>query len=108
MPSTYCSSCGHKMDYTLQKPKFCNECGQSLGTLKSTPETQKRIAKGADEDIANFDPDGSDVYEVPEITEGLQYDIEYDEDTSFTLGSILPSPEEQKPTKKRGRPRKKR
>ena len=108
MPYTYCSSCGHKMDYTLQKPKFCSECGQSLGSLQSTSKAPKRTAEGADENIINFDPDGSDVLEVPEMTGGLQYDIEYDEDISFTLGSILPNPEEQKPKKKRGRPKKKR
>ena len=43
MPSTYCSSCGHKMTYTLQKPKFCSECGQSLATLQPSPKTQRKV-----------------------------------------------------------------
>ncbi len=105
MPSTYCSSCGHKMDYTLQKPKFCSECGQSLSTLKPS------VAKQAEPDPIennpeNFDPEGSDVYEVPDI-QGLQYEIEHDSDTSFTLGSLMPEPTNNKPKRKRGRPRKK-
>jgi hypothetical protein len=32
---TYCSICGHPNAYTIKKPKFCNECGQSLGILKA-------------------------------------------------------------------------
>jgi hypothetical protein len=101
MPSTYCSSCGHKMDYTLQKPKFCSECGQPLGTLESK-------AKSKAEDIApdNLDPEGSEVYEVPEI-QSFQYEIEHDQSQSFTLGTLLPDPSLTKKTnKKRGRPRK--
>ena len=53
MPSTYCSSCGHKMDYTLQKPKFCSECGQSLATLK--PSVAKQVEPDPPEDnIENY------------------------------------------------------
>ena len=107
MPSTYCSSCGHKTDYTLQKPKFCSECGQSLGTLKPSVVKQKEPEPVDDEkSIENFDPDGSDIYEVPELKGGLQYEIEVTEDSSFTLGSIMPEPTTSKPKKKRGRPRK--
>ena len=105
MPSTYCSSCGHKMDYTLQKPKFCSECGQSLATLK--PSVAKQVEPDPPEDnIENFDPDGSDVYEIPDI-QGLQYEIENDKSSSFTFGSLFPEPEKVKPKKKRGSPRKK-
>ena len=104
MPVTYCSSCGHKMMYTLDKPKFCSECGQSLGTLTSTvkplpPETNE-----------NIDPEGSDVYEVPDIKD-FQYEVELDKDTSFTFGSLFSNPPPEvpppKPKRKRGRPRKK-
>jgi len=102
MPFTYCSSCGYKMTYTLEKPKFCNECGQPLGTLES-----KAKSKVKDINLDDLDPEGSDVYEVPEI-QSLQYEIEYDKDQSFTLGSLLPDPSPAKKTnKKRGRPRKK-
>jgi ribosomal protein L37E len=105
MPSTYCSSCGHKTDYSLQKPKFCSECGQSLATLKPSVAKKKESEPvNSEENIENFDPDGSDVYEVPEIRGGLQYEIEVTEDPSFTLGSIMPEPSSvKKINKKRSR-----
>ena len=103
MPTTYCSSCGHKMTYTLTKPKFCSECGQSLGTF------ERKIAeppaeKNSPEMIID-DPEGSDVFEVPRL-DSLAYEIEYDQDTCFKLGDIMPKQEE-KVKKRRGRPRKK-
>ena len=103
MPTTYCSSCGHKMTYTLTKPKFCSECGQSLQTFeKSTAEPQ---IKNKAPEITIDDPDGSDIFEVPRL-DSLAYEIEYDQDTSFKLGDIMPKQEE-KVKKRRGRPRKK-
>lgn len=105
MPTTYCSSCGHKMTYTLKKPNFCTECGQSLGTLQ---ETKRKIEPKTEVDeIEDYDPDGSDVLSVPNLSQGLQYEIEHDRDSSFTLGSILPEPTKKAAPKKRGRPRKK-
>ena len=36
----YCSSCGADNSYTMQKPKFCQKCGDSLdGTLKASRTT---------------------------------------------------------------------
>jgi hypothetical protein len=105
MPSTYCSSCGHKMSYTLQKPKFCNECGQSLATLKPSFVKQAE-PKLSEENPKNIDPEGLDIYEVPDIQK-LEYEIEHDTNASFTLGSLMPEPKNNKPKPKRGRPRKK-
>lgn len=106
MPTTYCSSCGHKMDYTLKKPNFCTECGQSLGTFQKTERPVQAEPETKEEDIENYDPDGSDVFSVPKLSR-LEYEIEHDRDGSFSLGSIMPEPEPQKKPKKRGRPRKK-
>jgi len=104
MPVTYCSSCGHKTSYTLDKPKFCSECGQSFGTLTRTVAQPKKDRESRDD----IDEEGTDIYTVPKIKGGLQYDVEFNADTSFTLGSLLPPPPEpSRPKKKRGRPRKK-
>jgi hypothetical protein len=58
------------------------------------------------------DEDGTDIFEVPEMSNGLEYEIEVSQ-SSFRLGSILPDPppqssvgEKTSPKRKRGRPRK--
>lgn len=103
MPTTYCSSCGHKMTYTLTKPKFCSQCGQSLGTFEQ--KIVEPQIKDKSPEIVIDDPEGSDVFEVPKLN-SLAYEIEYDKDTSFKLRDIMPK-QEREVKKKRGRPRKK-
>jgi len=119
MLSTYCQDCGGKNEYSVVKPKFCSSCGQPLAghlnqastqikakTYSSSSSSVSRFSKG---EIENYDEDGSDVFEVPDISE-LQYEIEVSNTSNFTLGSILPrqeSPEvKSAPKKKRGRPKK--
>ena len=109
MLSTYCQHCGSKNEYSTVKPKFCSSCGQSLtgdfseakAIDKSKPTffTRKPIQREV------HDEEGTDVYEVPQISR-LEYDIEVERDSSFSLGSIMPKENHSPTKKKRGRPRK--
>lgn len=41
MNKTFCTSCGNKMEYPHVKPKFCSDCGTSLGSARVNPHTSK-------------------------------------------------------------------
>lgn len=124
MAFSYCPHCGFKNMYSLQAPKFCGGCGEGLSILSaansssSSPVTGKKLvrrpapARSRFQEIEVDDPDGTDVYEVPNISK-LSYSIERDKN-KFNLKDIvsleqieaMSKPEQTKP-KKRGRPRKK-
>jgi hypothetical protein len=127
MAFSYCPHCGYKNMYSMQAPKFCGGCGESLNilsaakTTSSTSSTSRPLRKAPvrrtpARDIEIDDPDGTDVYEIPDITK-LSYSIEQDKN-SFSLKDVLPldqieaAEENDKPkpskkkAKRRGRPRK--
>lgn len=125
MAFSYCPHCGYKNMYSLQAPKFCGGCGENIDILSSaktnsantiSPKLGRRTLKrprliGDSEDD---DPEGTDVYEVPNITK-LSYSIEQDTN-KFQLKDVFPEDMIQKiekesksstpAPKKRGRPRK--
>lgn len=111
MLSTYCQHCGSKNEYSSVKPKFCSSCGQMLAgdfnEARAVTKTVPRKAPVARSE--NYDEEGTDVYEVPNISK-LEYDIEVSNSSTFTLGSIMPKENAQdsasSPKRKRGRPRK--
>jgi len=111
MLSTYCQHCGSKNEYSSVKPKFCSSCGQMLAgdfnEARAVTQTVTRKAPVARSE--NYDEEGTDVYEVPNISR-LEYDIEVSNSSTFTLGSIMPQDSiqssESAQKKKRGRPRK--
>ena len=106
MLSTYCQECGSKNEYLSQRPKFCGNCGAPLSSeAKNTVIKRKKIPPKKSEAASapEEDEEGTDVYEVPDIS-NFEYEVEYSP-ASTTLGSILPQPPSQ-PKKKRGRPRK--
>lgn len=113
--------------YSMQAPKFCGGCGETLSILsaaKNVSSSKSTVSKNTlrprrplrrrpvEEEVD--DPDASDVYEVPHIT-SLSYKIEQD-NNKFSLKDMVPleeledteAPKQKKPTKakKRGRPRK--
>ncbi len=56
----YCSSCGAANGYTLEKPKFCQSCGQSFGGLRPVPKKkavkpQQVIEQQEEEEEESFD-----------------------------------------------------
>jgi len=118
MAFSYCPHCGFKNMYSIQAPKFCGGCGEGLSilsaaktisnVLKKTPT--RRFKKPPELPDESYDPDGSDVYEVPVISK-LSYSVEQDKN-KFNLKDLIPieniKPDEaiSRKTKKRGRPRK--
>lgn len=109
MLSTYCQHCGSKNEYSTVKPKFCSSCGQMLAGdyNEAKTSTQSKLSSFAQKPIQQEvqDEDGTDVYEVPNISK-LEYDIEFEQDSKFTLGSIMPRNTTPSPKKRRGRPKK--
>lgn len=121
MAFSYCPHCGFKNMYSIQAPKFCGGCGESLNILSAAKQKKSKSAARATTRRAqineeSYDPDGLDIFDVPEISK-LSYSIEVDK-ISFDLKDVLPSEEQieemkqseaPKPKKlaKRGRPRKK-
>jgi hypothetical protein len=71
MSFTYCQSCGNKNLYSLALPKFCGSCGISLGSKRVSGKKIGDAPSGEallHSDNTNVDdPDGVDVYEVPDI-----------------------------------------
>ena len=108
MLSTYCQHCGSKNEYSTVKPKFCSSCGQMLAGdyNEAKTSTQLKSSSFARRQIQQevHDEDGTDIYEVPDIPK-LEYEIEFQQDSSFTLGSIMPR-DQGITKKKRGRPKK--
>ncbi len=75
MASIFCPECGAKVAYTLNKPKFCQTCGQKFGDMSSSASTEN------EEEVTE---------EIPTIG-GLDYTIEM-EDNNITLGDLFHSP----------------
>jgi hypothetical protein len=125
MAFSYCPHCGFKNMYSLQAPKFCGGCGEGLSILSAAKTTsssssqklairnpiskapKRRVAVQASED---FDPDGVDIFEVPNISK-FSYSIQQD-NNKMNLKDLIPLDEldnfqeEASKPKKRGRPKK--
>jgi len=126
----YCRTCGSKVEYLLSKPKFCSSCGVGLTNASAaapikpqshSPSNLNNTAKGQrveGNDISRDDPDGTDVYNLPSISQ-LQYTVDGDygslggrkiqlEQIIGTNPHAQPAPEETPPQPtpaKRGKPR---
>lgn len=87
MKTEYCPSCGAKNLFQLQRPQFCSSCGSAMASAvasqKATP------IKKSPPQLEIDDPDGEDIYEVPDIS-NLQYEIDLSSLRSkrVTLGSL--------------------
>ncbi len=77
MNCDYCSSCGGKVEYLLNKPNFCPNCGSPMGgsstVAKKAPTPIKRTPVRPEP--ATEDPEGTDVNYVPSLR-GLQYEVD--------------------------------
>ena len=105
--------------YSTQPPKFCGGCGETLNissALKQKPAGERMVSPSSRASIQRevHDPDGTDVYQVPNISK-LSYSIERDRN-KFNLKDLIPLGEvekiqeeakaQTKKPKKRGRPKK--
>jgi hypothetical protein len=127
MAFSYCPHCGFKNMYSLQPPNFCGGCGEELKILSAAKQTSSTasVAKQRNQGLSTKkrrpipsqedDPEGLDIYEVPNISK-LSYSIERDSN-KFSLKDIIPVDQFQefkeepkikktKQKKARGRPRK--
>lgn len=100
MAFSYCPHCGFKNIYSLQAPNFCGGCGEGLNILSASKSTLtapgRTLQKKANAKIPSSrraraeldDPDGTDVYEVPNIS-NFSYSIEQDRN-KFNLKDMIP------------------
>lgn len=81
MQKTYCTSCGSKIEYSLQKPKFCSHCGEPLDLLNNNNAVSSRRVSRNTPTQESFG-DETNYSHVPNISK-LEYDVEYSSDASL-------------------------
>lgn len=91
MRSIFCTSCGTKMEYSSEKPKFCSSCGEpmsasSVGSISSSKKVSPSRVKQSP--INEVGEDSTDATEVPHVG-NLEYDIDVPHTNIFNLGDIL-------------------
>ncbi len=64
----YCQKCGGPNEYSLQKPKFCQNCGEPFNSLEKRTVVSKSAAKKdvSEAQFGDDDEDYDDNYEFPE------------------------------------------
>ncbi len=82
----YCSSCGAGTSYSMQKPKFCGECGTPY--LNSSASSQKKVTKNEPAVASTEEED----FEI-EI-DSLQFDLKTYASNVHKLGDIVGSANE--------------
>lgn len=87
----YCSKCGSGHSYSMQKPKFCANCGKSY---MSTPSAikKKRIAAKPAESKAQLEDD-EEFFEVG--IDSLEFDLKTSSANVHKLGDIVGSATEE-------------
>ena len=97
MSVIYCQNCGHKNLFSLTPPRFCGQCGEPFDKkIEQNKSQNKKILKKSratteevvDED-PEIDPDESDIDYVPDLTRGLEYDIEIDKGSVYKGSDFL-------------------
>lgn len=98
MLKIYCSECGSPTEYSLNKPKFCVNCGNSFFGTKKEEKVVKKVllqkptitAKSQNIESLDIDDefDIKEINHVPDITE-LNFDIQIQPDTSEKIGNII-------------------
>tara|TARA_B100000287_G_scaffold345926_1_gene333380 strand:- start:6246 stop:6608 length:363 start_codon:yes stop_codon:yes gene_type:complete len=87
MLKLYCQSCGGLNVYTNEKPKFCQSCGNSFGSIAVPQKLKSQIKSNAaviDEDV--------EIHEIPNI-DGLLVDIDVRGPQTDTIGNLAQSQE---------------
>ena len=89
MKSEYCSKCGHKNVYSLKAPKFCSNCGEKMASALTGSLPKQKVPRAQ----TSLREDETAIDDVPHLSE-LQYEIEQDAASSFTLGSLFKNNDE--------------
>ena len=84
----FCSECGTKAEYKFSPPKFCSNCGASMGGTKvERPTTPSREVSRTNKIQAISDSE-TDAEYVPDISK-LEYEIDtYGSQYNQTIGSL--------------------
>jgi hypothetical protein len=102
MLKIYCSECGSPTEYSLNKPKFCTNCGNSFFGAKKEEKvalpvqmqkptiTKAKRSNIEPEDYEDDDSEITEVNQVPDI-DGLAFDINIQPDISEKIGDIIGS-----------------
>jgi DNA-directed RNA polymerase subunit M/transcription elongation factor TFIIS len=78
MNTEFCTKCGHKIEYTLDKPKFCSSCGNLLEPANASATASVR---------ENDSSEPNESESVPNITK-LEYSIATNS-RSLTFGDLV-------------------
>lgn len=57
MNKVFCVSCGFKLFYEVNKPKFCSNCGLNINTLKASVKEESKSEGEFDLPPANINVD---------------------------------------------------
>jgi hypothetical protein len=95
MQKIYCSKCGSPNLYTQAKPKFCSACANPFyGVVVEKPQDKKvkeNKVRAQEEYDEQDDDEGEEEQEstpIPELTGGLDVDIEFDAPRKESLSKI--------------------
>ena len=91
----YCSKCGSGHSYSMQKPKFCANCGKSYMST-STPSTVKKkriVAKPVEAKEYSQLEDDEEFFEVG--IDSLEFDLKTSSANVHKLGDIVGSATEE-------------
>jgi len=87
----YCTNCGKKHDYTLEKPRFCSDCGtQFAGGEAKASVPVKKIAPSREVHVEASGEEEDSEKEVPHIDKIL-VEIETDRPPVMKFGSAKQS-----------------
>ena len=85
MSVKFCTDCGKKLEYKFSPPKFCPECGCSVGIASVNESTPRRTNS---KKITCVNEIETDADSVPYINK-LEYEIDsFDSDVQQTMGSL--------------------
>lgn len=113
MLKLYCSECGTPTEYSLNKPKFCSNCGNSFfgnkreekvvqKTLLQKPTLKAKRQNVEPQDIDDDDYEITEVNQMPDI-EGLDFDIHVQPDHKETIGNIVGTSKEKENSLRKNR-----
>ena len=80
----FCTECGHKMEYSYSKPKFCSSCGSRCDG-KSVKSANNREKETPEEE--SLSEDETSIDELPDVNK-IHVELENYDNNVFTFGSL--------------------